>query len=585
MPADKKSLYNFIFIALLFLLIFLLQYTFRSADDNRLTSWQWTFAHMDLMWFIPLLILGIIFAYLLSISPFYKSRPALFLFIISFGLSAIFWSEPEVIVDTSRYFTQAKHLEIYGIRYFFQEWGREIFAWTDTPLVSFIYGVIFRFSGESRAYIQIFTTFLFSMTVVLTFYTGKILWDEETGFSAGALLLGIPYLFSQVPLMLTDVPTMFFLTLSIYTFCKAVEKGGIWIVLASLAVFSAVFSKYSTWMMLSVLPVIWVVYLITCRGNPQWLPSSRGGRGAGTGACPYRRGISVAVIAGALVAAATLLKFDVISQQIKFLQEYQAPGLKRWGESFVSTFLFQVHPLITLAALYSVYEAVKRRDLKYVIICWLILLVIVFQIKRSRYVMVVFPMLTLMASYGLQKIRIAGTRRFIIFGVIFSALAVAIFSYLPFLQKNSMVNIKSAGEFLDSAEPGRVRVFTIPSSETSVNLAVAVPVLDLYLENEIYYQDAAAYSLPYDGINTSPLRFTWEFKTPRYYDNPPLKKGGQGGFSEQSEAIAVISNGHVKALPDYIEKELKGYSKSKDFDTSEGIFGFRPFVTVYLPEK
>jgi hypothetical protein len=551
---------------------------------------------VDIVWFIPVFVLGIISAWFFSEFPFYRLRPAVFLFFFSFAAGMVFWSEPEVIVDTSRYFTQAKHLEIYGVKYFFQEWGKEISAWTDLPLVSFLYGTIFRFFGESRTYIQVFTTFLFSMTAVLAFFTGKILWDEETGFLAGSLLLGIPYLFSQIPLMLIDVPAMFFLMLSVFTFCKAMEKGGMWVVAASFAMFCAVFSKYSTWMMLSVLPVIWVVYLIEearksevrsqkTDNPPATPPYLRGGWGGYHRLQTRRifyRGISVAFFAAILITAVAIWKFDVISQQIKFLREYQAPGLKRWSEGFISTFCFQTHPLITLAAVYSVYEAVRKRNLMYAISCWLPLLIVLFQIERSRYVLVTFPMYTLMASYGLQQIKRIEIRRFIVFGVVFSALVVAIFSYLPFLQRMSVVNIRDAGEFINSVESERIAVVTIPSSETIVNLEIAVPILDLYTEKEISYYHDATYSPPFEEIRESPLRFTWEFRTPRYY-YPPLKKGGRGGFYDKSEAIVLISNGYVKTLPDYIEKELKGYSKNRVFDTSEGIFGFNPFVTVYLP--
>ncbi|MBI5739452.1 MAG: glycosyltransferase family 39 protein [Nitrospirae bacterium] len=584
-PFIKGGIY--VLTALLLLLTFLLQYTFRYADDNRLTSWQWTFAHIDLMRFLPLLIIGLISAFLLSVFPFYKSRPALFLFISSFAAGAVAWSAPEVIVDSARYFTQAKHLELYGMRYFFREWGKDIFAWTDLPLVSFFYGVIFRFFGESRTYIQIFTSSMFSMTLVLTYLTGKTLWDEETGFAAGALLLGVPYLFSQTPLMLTDIPTMFFLALSIYTFCKAMEKGGAWIGGASLALFCAMFSKYSAWMMLSVLPVIFVVYFL--------LPSPFTGEGKGGGGLsfftlsfftlpliPSRQGrgkylyraVSVALIAGAFVAVAAIYKSDIISQQMKFLQEYQSPGLRRWGESFVSTFLFQTHPFITLAALFSVYEAVRRRDVKFAVACWLVLLIVLFQIKRSRYIMVVFPMLTLMASYGLQRIRDAGLRRSIVFGAIASSLAVAMFSYLPFLQRNSMVNIRTAGEYLNSAAEGTICVYTVNSDDTVVNLAVSVPLLDLYTDREIYYRDDKSYSPPPEEIKTSPLRFTWELRTPPYY-LPTLKRG----------ALVIISNGRLNSLPDHIAREAKDYGRVRVFDASEGVFGFNPFVMVRLPEK
>jgi 4-amino-4-deoxy-L-arabinose transferase-like glycosyltransferase len=249
--------------------VFLLQYLFRSFDDNRLTSWKWTFVNVDLAWFMPGLIVGTFFVYAVFRSSFAVQKPLLFLAISSFAVSTIFWKTPEVIMDSSRYFTQAKHLEAYGASYFLKEWGNGINAWTDLPLMPFIYGLVFKFFGESRAYIQIITSSLFSMTVVVTCLTGRTLWDEETGFFAGAMLLGIPYLYSQIPLMLVDVPTMFFLTLSIFTFIKAMESGRGWILFSALSIFCAVLSKYSTWMMLSVLVVIFLVYwaLGDCSSN------------------------------------------------------------------------------------------------------------------------------------------------------------------------------------------------------------------------------------------------------------------------------------------------------------------------------
>jgi hypothetical protein len=591
MSTDKQSgkeYYSYLLVTLFVLSIFFVQFIFRHADDNRLTSWEWTFVTVDLKLLVAVFILGIIPAYFLSRFSFPQLRPVMFLFLLSFIVSAIFWGEPEVIVDTSRYFTQAKHLEIYGINYFIHEWGKGINAWTDLPLISFFYGLIFKFFGESRIYIQIFTTFLFSITCVTTFFIGKTLWNEDVGFLAGALLLGIPYLFSQIPLMLTDVPTMFFLTLSIYTFIKTMEKGSIWIFISSPAIFCAVLSKYSAWMMLSVLPVIFIIYLIEEVRKSEVRSQKLGGQGVIRNPKSeiqnlIYRGISVAFIAGLLFAVVLLLKFDIIAHQMKFLKEYQAPGLKRWGESFVSTFLFQIHPLITLAAVYSGYEAFKKGDLKYLIIFWLILLVILLQIRRSRYIMIIFPMLTLMASYGMQKIKNVELRRFIAFSIISSSIVVAIMAYLPFLQRMSTVNLKDAGAYLDSIEEKGAEVFTIPSKETIVNVAVAVPMLDLFTGKDIYYHHDAAYSPPFEEIKESPLRFTWEFKNPPYYEYPPLKKGL--GIYEQNHTLVIISNGNIKSLPDDIAKRLKGYGNARVFDTSEGIFGFNPVATVYLPEK
>ncbi len=258
-----KNNYSFLIIFLLALFTYLVQFIFRSFDDNRLTSWQWAFQNTDATIIFLILMAGIIPAFFIARIPFSVRSYRLFLFLTAFITSAFFWTEPEVIVDASRYFTQAKHLELYGVKYFVREWGRDINAWTDMPLVPFLYGLVFRIFGETRIYIQILTTTLFSLTVVLTCELGKTLWDEETGFLAGVFLLGMPYLLTQVPLMLVDVPTMFFLMLAVVTLIRAIEKGAAWrIITASISIALAFFTKYSIWLMFSVLLIALLVYII-----------------------------------------------------------------------------------------------------------------------------------------------------------------------------------------------------------------------------------------------------------------------------------------------------------------------------------
>src|ERR1700690_2498722 len=131
-------------------LIFLTQYFFRSLDDNRLVGWESAFRFASPLNIIFFLVAGVISAFIISHISSIGSRPALLLFTSSYALSILFWDEPELILDVSRYFSQAKYLELYGFGFFFREWGREIFAWTDMPVVPFIYGSIFRLFGESR---------------------------------------------------------------------------------------------------------------------------------------------------------------------------------------------------------------------------------------------------------------------------------------------------------------------------------------------------------------------------------------------------------------------------------------------------
>jgi 4-amino-4-deoxy-L-arabinose transferase-like glycosyltransferase len=496
-----------------------------------------------------LLLAGIFIAWMLSRLPRPGPRT---LFVLSFVTGALFWREPEVIVDVSRYFTQAKHLEMYGVGYFLREWGGEISAWTDMPLVPMLYGLIFKFAGESRLFIQVFTTLLFSLTVVLVSLTGRDLWDEEVGSSAGMLMLAMPYLYTQIPLMLVDVPSMFFLVLSFFTLNRAMERGGVMIALSSLAVVCCVFSKYSMWLMLSVLVVL---FLLRLKEGP-------------TGII-FRRGILVFLLAGGVSGVLLLVNHDIVSGQIRFLMDYQRPGLKRWTESFISTFFYQVHPFVTLGALYSFYLAVKKKDIKYIAAAWLVVLVMVMQIKRIRYTVPVFPMLALMSAYGISGIKAEGARRFLLLAAVMSSLVVAVFAYLPFLEGLSARNLKDAGAYVDGLDAERVKVFTLPQ-KSAVNPAVAVPLLDLYTKKDIEFEYDTTALPPFEKFLKSPLRFTWHYSNPEYYES----RNGE------DYAVVVISGGGDRSLPGHVEEEVRGRLALKTFGI-KGRFRFKTVVTVF----
>jgi hypothetical protein len=545
-----RSVYQYLLIAFISLSSFAVLYIFRSVDDNRLTSWKWVFREVDVGRVFLFLVFGLMIAFILSRVSFPEKRPGLFLFLSSFASCMVFWSEPEVIVDASRYFTQAKHLQTYGFSYYFIEWGRGISAWTDLPLVPFLYGLLFKLLGESRVVIQVFTTLLFSLTAVFTYLIGKALWDRNT----------IPYIYSQVPLFLVDVPTMFFLAFSIFTFIMAIERGRAWITLSAVSIFLTFFSKYSAWIMLSVIGVVFLVYL----KHP---PNTR--------RSVLQRCIAVSYVSFILILVLIVLKFDVFYGQISFLREYQVPGLRRWSESFISSFFYQIHPFITTAALVSLFSALKRWDLRYLIIAWMVLLVVLFQIRRARYIMLMFPMLTLMASYGLQIIKTHEIRRFIVFSAVISSVLIAAFVYLPFLQTISVVNLKHAGKYLNSVEGSHIEVMTLASDSTIVNTAVAVPILDLFTKKDISYTYAGEGQPSFEKIKESPLRFTWEYRNPGYYEGNEK--------AEEGKTLVIISNLDRKALPVSVEKKIKGYNKIMGFDTATGIFRFSPVVSIYQP--
>lgn len=565
MGYDKQRNFGILVISLLTLLICLTLYYARSLDDNRLSNWQWCFQNQG-VWGVFFAVLGgCILSYCLAtVSLPIRNRGAV-LFVISFVSASFFWSEPEVIVDASRYFTQAKYLELYGIRFFFEEWGKGISAWTDMPLVPFLYGLIFRFFGEARVYVQIFTAVLFSLSTVLTYLVGRDLWDEEVGLYGGFFLLGMPYLFTQVPLLLVDIPTMFFLLFAVLMFMKALKKGGTMLVISAFSISLAFFSKYSAWLMLSILPIIVLVNLAEESSKPETVRQTS----------TFLLRTSYIILLSALcIGLVVTYKFGVISGQMKLLMAYQKPGLKRWGESFVSTFFFQIQPLITAAALYSVYVAMRKKDLKYIVAVWLVALVFLMQIRRARYIIMVLPMLSLTAAYGLCGIKGADLRKFFVACVITSSLSVALIAYVPFMQKMSAVNLKEAGRFLDSLPEHNVEVFTLIPDEPVVNPSVSVPLLDLFTQKRIIYKgDGILAGDERAKIKNSSLRFTLEFKNPSYY--------GWGNYTDQDTVLAVISERANDPLPPEVERRAADYSRIGVFDKYEGVFRYRTSVRVY----
>jgi hypothetical protein len=78
------------FVFFLTVIVFLILFIFRSADDNRLTSWQWTFSDVDMFRIVLFLLAGGGIAYVLAKVQFPEERPALFLFLTSFAVSMVY---------------------------------------------------------------------------------------------------------------------------------------------------------------------------------------------------------------------------------------------------------------------------------------------------------------------------------------------------------------------------------------------------------------------------------------------------------------------------------------------------------------
>ena len=548
-----ESLLLVLFITLL---IFPLQYFSRSLDMSTLTSWRWVFADKGPASVFLLLLPAVLLAVPLSSSALPEKYPPVFLFLLSVLSCLPFINSPEYLLDSARYFLQAKHLEMYGIRAFFQEWGKEITAWTDLPLVPLIYGILFKLFGETKLVITFFNLLLFGFIPIITYLIGRLLWDRTTGFLAGVFIMASPYLPTQVPLMLVDIHVMFFLLLAVYTFLYSLERGGFFLPLAAaIAIIFALFCKYSTWPMLGVLGIITLIRINTQPG------------------IVIKRSLAVAVLTGLLLGIIFMWNGVLIFEQINFLRTYQLSGLKNWQEGYVAVFFFQTHPYILLAALFGCCRAAIMRDRNILIVVWFAALVFFLELKRLRYLLPLLPFLSLTAAYGLKAITIVQVRRYIVYCGVLSSLVIGIWIYWPFLAVTSMSNLKNAGSFLNTLHADAVEVYCLPQAHSIGNTCVAVPILDLYTDKEVYQNQTWNSEEGYRKAQNASLRFTWELRQPNYYRN---KK-----YAALQLPVVVISSEPISRLPEQLKKKYPSSRVIKNFTNSSRVFRYQTFVTVF----
>jgi 4-amino-4-deoxy-L-arabinose transferase-like glycosyltransferase len=545
-------------ISFLTLFCFALLYVCRSFDTNTLTSWQWVFGDGGFIKILPFLLSVIVLSLVISRQIPLEKHPVPVLAIIAGASVLPLWSAPELMLDSGRYFLQAKSLSEYGVVYFIREWGHTVTAWTDLPLIPFLYGLALKYGNESRIAVQLFNTIIFILTVVLTYKIGSSLWDKELGFYAGLLLVGMPYLLTQVPQMLVDIHAMFFHLLAVYCFLEALRSTNCsTLFLSSVTLVLALLVKYSIWPMLAILPLS--IFVIYPKDDRQAL---------------LKR--SALIILGAALTSLIIIsfKFNVFSEQIEILLNYQRPALQLWSEGFVSSFSFQSHPFIALLALYSVYRAYQLRDKRFLFILFYCLLIGILQIQRIRYTIPLLPFITLMAAYGLVAIKEIQLRRFAGCVIVSSSLVILFAVYLPFFYTTSMMNIKRAGEYINNLGGELAEVHVQPQEKSEGSTFTAIPLLDMFTDKKIISRQRWPNTKPEHLSPYSPLLFTWKQNKPSYY--------GEDKDQTQSPHPLVIISANLSGN-DRDDKfhTTAPLAKAKHFMHQSGIFRYRTFVSVY----
>lgn len=152
-----------------------------------------------------------------NIEIFKNKKIFIFILVLLALLSQFFFvGIPETNPDFIRYIQYSQIFSDKGIFYYFAQWGSGFFTHVDLPTGSLPFGVLFSLFGENRLIIQVFSISITIVTAYFIFLIGEKNFSKKCGMIASLLFLSFPFLLTQIPLMLVDLISTFYITLFAY---------------------------------------------------------------------------------------------------------------------------------------------------------------------------------------------------------------------------------------------------------------------------------------------------------------------------------------------------------------------------------
>lgn len=564
-----------VLIFLVSIAVFLLQFVFRELDDNRLLSWRWTVTG-DNVWRIALLAMGFIAVASVFMTRV-KNERIILLVLVSFAffMSSLLWYSPQLIIDSARYVNYANIIQSHGILHFVQQWGTQVAPWTDLPLIPAFFGLVFAWFGESALLLQVLSTLFYSATVLLVYCLGRALWSREIGLYAAALLLAFPFLSAQSSQILVDVPSMFLFTLALWLSLRAVQNPGVLrVALAVVAAMLTLLSKYTGWVLFGAIALL--PLLVSFNGYPGNVRTST--------KTSIKAAGGIFVISAVLLLGMVGMYYSVFLSQFELLRSFQMPGLSWWGESHVSTFFFQIHPFVSLAAIAAFVIGIYRRDTTVLVVASIFVLLMAVGVHRARYYVIFYPLLALLAAFGLKHLFNKKASQMIILCAVAFSFSLSSLANSAMLRNTSMSNLELAGTYLNSLKEDTIAVLVLPQQESLVNPQISIPILDLYTRKNLLLveNNTSSYQQVPEAIQRSPIRFTWEYDPGSSYQSirlAELSKQACGDFP------VVVMASRPNQWQSVWGDLPRNYVKTKEFVIQDKMFRYQTLLTIFRVEK
>ena len=122
---------------------------------------------------------------------------------------------------------------------------------------------------------------------------------------------------------------------------------------------------------------------------------------------------------------------------------------------------------------------------KYFLLALPILVFFLLEIKRARYLVVLFPLIALLAAFGLRFFQDIVIKKYIVASAVYVSILITVGLSIPFLASTGSANIKAAGNYIDSLHVENVLVLVSEQDRSSINPEISIPLLDYYTDTNI----------------------------------------------------------------------------------------------------
>ena len=401
----------------LFVAVTLISYLvgyFAYFGDRSIFSWIYLIHYLSPQLLVLFVVVSSLVAYWVSGVELQERYYLPVLILVSLACSSPFFSLPQFNPDSIMYFTAARFIQEKG---FLQGLSELPSTGVDfLPGYPMLLSVILLF-GKGYPATQIMHVLFYVMVPILVYMIGSTLWDTRIGFYGGLLSLSTPIVLSNHYFMLIDLPLTVFVLVFVYSGLKSM-KNICWAILAFLSVLSALTFKIGGLLFIAALFIPLLVLFL-------WDRINRGN---------VIRMISVSVfllvmVVGVIYSLPSLQKrisdqvyiLDVKSNILRFFQVANSDPTS--GLPFVIGF-----PQFILFAAYIILSLRSRDRRNILLYAWIVLPFIVAHDTKARYLMPMFPAISLCAALAVRWLGDLRLQGVVIYFACFVMVSVTVFA-------------------------------------------------------------------------------------------------------------------------------------------------------------